>query len=335
MPTVMLTATCQNSCPWCFARSKMAHYRSQGIEEMSWQDFLTVVEFYERSCFRQMNLLGGEPTTHSRFIDMLTYLTSRGFSTLVVTNGIIPASLVDSLLPERFPNVQYAVNSTSYFDHETEQRRTIDYFLRSVPHATSLSYTITQRDVLRTDLGPILDRLFLIMRLGLRPHLQCQIAVPSRENSDFVPFDQYGAVVELLQGWTHVLQKNGVSVGLDCHCIPACCIPPDPQFPFPLKSSCTDFMVDIGPNLEVWPCFPLSTDTFRLEQFRTLAELRGFFAHVGSVEPLLRESGCTACEQRLSKACDAGCRGFQIVRKAEMSRLNVTSLSLAVGPRAT
>jgi len=322
MPTVMLTATCQNSCLWCFARSKMVHYRAQGMDELSWQDFLTVVEFYERSGHRQMNLLGGEPTTHSRIIDVLRHLSSRRFSTVVVTNGIIPSPLVDTLVQERFPNVQYVVNSTSYFDHEPEKRHTIDYFLRSMPHAISLSYTLTQRDLLPKNLHPILDRLFLIMRSRLRPHLQFQIAVPSHENSDFVPFDRYGAVVELLHAWTHVLQKNSVSVGLDCHCIPACHIPPDTQLPFPLRSVCTDFMVDIGPNLEVWPCFPLSTETLKLDQFDTLAELRAFFSKQDSIEPLLHEDGCTACQQRLSKACDAGCRGFQSLRRARMSQTN-------------
>jgi pyruvate-formate lyase-activating enzyme len=98
MPAVIVTATCQNSCSWCFARSKMRQYRDQGIDEMSWRDFLTVVKFYESPNYRQMHLLGGEPTTHSRFIDMLTYLSSRGFLTTVVTNGIIPASLVDALV---------------------------------------------------------------------------------------------------------------------------------------------------------------------------------------------------------------------------------------------
>jgi MoaA/NifB/PqqE/SkfB family radical SAM enzyme len=317
MPTVMLTATCQNACPWCFARSKMEYYCSQGIEEMDWEDFRAVVEFYERSGFRQMNLLGGEPTMHSRFIDVLAYLKERRFSVLVVTNGIIRASLVDTIVEKGFPNVQFGLNSTSYFDHTSDTRRTIDYFLRAVPHAISLSYTITQRDVLLKNVHPILDRLFLIMKFGLRPHIQFQIAVPSHGNSDFVPFGLYQAVMELLQSWTRVLQKNRVSVGLDCHCIPACCLTPGDQFPFPVKSACTDFMVDIGPNLEVWPCFPLSAETARLDQFHTLAELRAFLSNPSSTQPLLYEQGsCQACGERLSKACDGGCRGFQILRKA-------------------
>jgi hypothetical protein len=60
----------------------------------------------------------------------------------------------------------------------------------------------------------------------------------------------------------------------------------------------------------------LSTETFRLEQFHTLAELRAFFSNLEPTEPLLRERSCQACQERLSKACDGGCRGFQILRKA-------------------
>ena len=326
MPTVMLTTTCQNSCPWCFARAKMEYYRSQGIEEMSWEDFLTLVRFYEGSNYRQMNLLGGEPTLHSRVIDILKHLTSRGFFTLVVTNGLLPATLVDTLPQEQFPNVQYFVNSTSYFDHEPEKRRMMDYFLLRTPHAITLSYTITERDVMQPGLEPILDRLFLIMRFGLRPHLQFQIAVPSHGNGDFVPFDRYGTVVELLRRWIDLLQKNRVSVGLDCHCIPACSIPTDARFPFPLNSSCRDFMIDIGPNLEVWPCFPLSSETFKLKQFGTLSELRSFFARASAADQLLRDNDCTACEREKNTACDAGCRGFQILRRTARSGDNRKSV---------
>ena len=101
MPTVMLTTTCPNECPWCFARPKMDAYTAKGVTEMSWDDFLQVVDFYERSGMRQMNLLGGEPTRHSRLIDILAFLESKQFSVQITTNGIMPPSLVDVLKERR------------------------------------------------------------------------------------------------------------------------------------------------------------------------------------------------------------------------------------------
>lgn len=95
-----------------------------------------------------------------------------------------------------------------------------------------------------------------------------------------------------------------------------CCVPAGAGLPSPM--ACKGVTVDIGPNLEVWPCFPLSAETFRLEQFRTLAEAQAFFSDWGATEPLLYEGNCATCEERLNKACDAGCRGFQIVRRASV-----------------
>ncbi len=79
MPTVMLTTHCPNACPWCFARPKMEEYQARGIREMSWDDFVIVVDFYERSGLRQMILLGGEPGLHSRFTDILHLLGRKKF----------------------------------------------------------------------------------------------------------------------------------------------------------------------------------------------------------------------------------------------------------------
>ena len=94
MPTVMLTAKCMNSCEWCFAQTKMEKYHAQGIDEISWEDFQAVVAFYGRSGMDYMTLLGGEPTLHSRFMDILELLASKQFTALVVTNGICDEVLV-------------------------------------------------------------------------------------------------------------------------------------------------------------------------------------------------------------------------------------------------
>src|SRR5512137_1287718 len=127
MPTVMLTATCPNECPWCFARPKMDRYAASGITEMAWEDFLRVVDFYERSGIRHMALLGGEPTRHSRLLDILAFLESRQFSIQVGTNGIMPPSIVDALRERHFSHLFFFLNSTSYFDYDVDRKSQVDY----------------------------------------------------------------------------------------------------------------------------------------------------------------------------------------------------------------
>jgi hypothetical protein len=131
VPTVMLTTTCPNECPWCFARAKMDRYTAAGITEMAWKDFLQ-----------------------------------------------------------------------------------------------------------------------------------------GAQNGSFVALDRYETLLDLLDWWPAMLRKNGFSCALDCHSIPRCSLPEEGNAtrPFSYRSTCSSFMIDIGPGLVVWPCFPLSGETYRLEE---------------------------------------------------------------------
>lgn len=314
MPTVMLTTKCPNSCEWCFARAKMEAYRARGIEEMSWEDFLAVVSFYEKSGLNHMILLGGEPTLHSRFEDILELLGSRNFTVLVVTNGLCEKTLVDNLVRKKIPGVQFGVNTTPYFHYPADTRVKADYFMSRINYPVSLSYTVTADDLRAGSVHPLLDRISMIMNFGLTRHIHFQIAVPARENTGYVPFEDYGAVLQLLVRWSKILRKNGISKGLDCHSMPKCFLKNIENAPFAFHSKCEDFMIDIGPCLEVWPCFPLSEHSCNLSQFENLDDVRKCFSKVGSCEAIIYEECCSECESRMDGTCDAGCRGFQLVR---------------------
>jgi MoaA/NifB/PqqE/SkfB family radical SAM enzyme len=311
----MLTTTCPNECPWCFARPKMDSYGNCGIPEMGWDDFLKVVDFYERSGVRHMALLGGEPTRHSRILDILAHLGSRSFSIQVGTNGIVPPSIVDAVSERRFSHLYFFLNSTSYFDYDPDKRNRVDYFLAHAGYPVKLSYTITERDVARPSVNPVLDRMALITRRSLLPHLQFQVAVPCSGNASFVPLEKYEALVDLLARWSMVLRKNRFSCALDCHSMPACILPAKENRPFPYRSACDSFMIDIGPALEVWPCFPLSEEIFRLEEFGTFSDIQRRFRGLISSSPLLYEDRCGDCEHRRNRTCHCGCWGFQHLRR--------------------
>lgn len=315
MPTVMLTTHCPNACEWCFARPKMEEYRARGIYELNWDDFLTVVDFYERSGLREMVLLGGEPGLHSRFMDILRYLHERAFSVLVVTTGVLPAGLVDRIADEKISRLDFGLNSTSYFAYEQEKRERIDYFLSLIGPRVHLAYTITEKDAVEKRVEPILDRIAMIMKFGLARQLQFQIAVPGEKNSMFVPFERYGDVAELLISWFRILRQNGISCGLDCHCIPSCEVPPHLREANFFRSRCDCFMIDIGPDLDIWPCFPLSGYRGNLARFNDLDEIHVHFSEMNPSRGIVYDERCDGCPERASGDCHGGCRGFEHVRK--------------------
>jgi MoaA/NifB/PqqE/SkfB family radical SAM enzyme len=314
MPTVMLTTHCPNACEWCFARPKMEEYRAQGIREMSWDDFTVVVDFYERSGLRHMILLGGDPALHSRFLDILRHLRERSFSALVVSTGILPDPLVCRIADEHLPNIKFAVNSTSYFLYGESKKEQINHFLRRMGRVTSLGYTITERDAVEKKIEPILDRIAMIMKFGLIRHLQFQLAVPGERNRLFVPFDRYRDAADLLVSWFRLLRRNGISCGIDCHCMPACALPKDTVETGIFSTACNHFMIDIGPDLEVWPCFPLSGRTDRLTRFKDLDEINKHFGDVLHPLQSVYDEHCGDCAERAAGSCHGGCRGFQHLR---------------------
>lgn len=321
MPTVMLTTHCPNACPWCFAVPKMEEYRARGIREMSWNDFLAVVDFHERSGLRGMVLLGGEPALHSRFLDILKYLHQRGFSALVATTGILPGSLVDEMASENLPGLEFAVNSTPYPQYPEDKKRQVDDFLGALGRATRIGYTLTERDAVEKRIEPILDRIAMILKFGLKRKILFQIAVPGKRNHLFVPFERYRDAAELLVAWIRILRRNGISGGLDCHCMPACEIPPEQRGLDFFSSRCDPFMIDIGPGLDVWPCFPLSEQQVKLTAFHDLRQVQEHFATVNRASRLLYDERCEDCAERSSGACDGGCRGFQHLRRPSSGRI--------------
>ncbi|MBP1649087.1 MAG: hypothetical protein H6Q30_2532 [Bacteroidetes bacterium] len=314
MPTVMLTAKCVNSCEWCFARAKMAEYRSRGISELGLSEFASVVDFYVSSGAGNMILLGGEPLLHSRFTDVLEMLRSRGFSVSVSTTGICAKRLVDRIAAVRFPALTFLLNSTSYFHYSPAKRRRVDYFVQHIGHPVVLGYTITERDLDQGNPFAVVDRIGLIMKFSLFSHLQFQIAVPGKDNSLYIPMNRYPELMDLLQSWFRILRQNKVSYGVDCHSFPRCAMRAQAEDGELFRSTCDCFMIDIGPGPEAWPCFPLSDHAVALDHFRSLDEVRSYFHRKINHTTPKYENGCAGCGERKKGACDGGCRGFQNLR---------------------
>jgi len=315
MPTVMLTTVCPNSCPWCFAREKMAAYAAQGVREMGCSDFQAMVNFYRSSGLTEMILLGGEPLLHTRIVDCISLLAGEGFRILVVTCGRAPSAVVKELACMQVPGLRYMLNSTPYFKYTPQVRQAVDNFMQNAGYPVMLSYAITAGDALQPTLFPVIDRIGLMMKFNLAAHLQFQIAVPSAGNSGYVPFDRYGTVIDLLGQWCRVLAKNRISFGLDCHCVPKCAGAADREDALTFHSRCTRFMLDIGPGLDVWPCFPLSETTVKLHDFDSIASLEEFFTVQAATGERVGEPQCRQCREWEHGACDAGCRGFHQVRR--------------------
>jgi hypothetical protein len=158
------------------------------------------------------------------------------------------------------------------------------------------------------------DRIALLKRHSIRKHITFQIAVPCGGNSQYVPFQNLKALtIEMLECFS-ILKENGITYNLDCHSIPRCSLPDDPQTVFAFRNRCDFFPIDIGPNLDVWPCFPLADLRVNLYDFQSFSDVREYFNEKKSKMMLEYELKCEGCSERSPEKCTGGCYGFQSVR---------------------
>jgi len=307
----MLTTKCPNSCDWCFAQSQMQQYQSKNINEIKWEDFLKVVDFYKKSGLNNIILLGCEPTLHSNFMDILAYLHKENFRVSVSTNGIIDSSLIEKIAAFGIKSLSFGLNTTSYFDYDSTKLKKVNHFLAEVKTPVSLAYTITEKDINNPRLEPMLDRIYLIMRYSLLSQIQFQIAVPSLENKYFIPFDRYKEIVPLIDKWATALNKNNIKVGFDCHSFPKCALSNNHRFENLFYYKCNNFMIDIGPDLSVWPCFPLSDYKVKLDEFENFFQIQKYFKTKLS-NSLIYDESCNNCNEKKKKNVMVAAMGFGI-----------------------
>lgn len=84
MVNLVITTKCQKGCSFCFAVEQRS-----APQEMSVRSFEKIILFLKKSNIAHFKLLGGEPTTHSSFIKILSIIEKHGMSYTLVTNGLI------------------------------------------------------------------------------------------------------------------------------------------------------------------------------------------------------------------------------------------------------
>ena len=175
---VLLTDCCNSRCGCCFGAGVVRHVDTgKGRFEIE-----------------TLSLLGGEPTLHPQFADILGLTADAGFKLKLFTNGIMSEENSRSIAG--YPNGPRGVlvNVTSFTDYDPKQKaaitRTLDI---CAPHA-ALGYTLHDERTDFTFLESLLDNhnVCRTLRLG--------IALPSatRSNRPLSSVHWPGAVISVL-----------------------------------------------------------------------------------------------------------------------------------------
>ncbi len=312
MPNLLLTEKCVRACPYCFAKAKMDS--SKPDEILSWENLAYIADLFESSNEKNISLLGGEPTLHPDFVDFVLYLLHREFHVNIFTSGIVENSKLDTIgeylsgsNPDRLSIVCNVNEPKLASEKETEK---LHRFLSILGHLTTLGFNIFELDFK-------LEFIFqLVSQYGLRKNLRLGLAHPiplsSNKCLDVKDLDK---MAERLLSYVPLFNEYKIAPGFDCG-FPLC-IFTDEQLGilFKINRNGMNFgcgpALDIGPDMSVWPCFPLS-DFHRksIYDFNTIADIVNFYREIH--DKVRNESAgiyekCDECQLRERGLCAGGC----------------------------
>ena len=97
MTNLAISGVCDLGCPFCFAGGHLAASRDQGSAYVDAAVFERWLDLLERSGIPEARPIGGEPTLHPAFADLVARAQRRGLAVHVFTHGLMPERALDCL----------------------------------------------------------------------------------------------------------------------------------------------------------------------------------------------------------------------------------------------
>lgn len=310
MANVLLTQLCVRSCPYCFAKKYMGEVSPRDM--LSWDNLIYLADFFIKSGNFHMSLLGGEPLLHPQFSEFVHYLSKRGIHSSIFTSGIAPKKqfeIIKKELADKDLKFQFICNVNDPKKSPAHELSKVHLFLETFGERTSLSFNIYELDFSFDFLVEY------IHKYNLKNHIRLGLAhpIPNQPNQCISPTD-FSKVAERLSYYFDKLKDENIEIGFDCG-FPMCIFTEEQLGKMFVWSNgrlvfkCGP-AIDIGPDMSVWSCFPLSGFNKRsIFEFDSLREVDDFYNK--KMIEMRHNAGlydkCTSCKYRISGLCTAGC----------------------------
>jgi len=314
MSNIILTTECPRKCKYCFAKDNQEDHMQFDME-----NFKKVVDWLlaDDYLITRTGLLGGEPTTHSQFIEFLDYLLSKRLSTVVFTNGMVEddafyQKVIETAQRNEVKHVQdlvFCVNINEEKYRGSKEKRLQHRFLSNLGRVSTISFNIFEPDFNPYFLIDTIKeyKLFHSIRLGL--------AAPLGNRNDYLDPDFYRPVAEKLIEFGKEAYKANITIGFDCG-FTRCMFYEEvlkelnESKSWKLSFDCGP-TIDIYPNLEVSSCYPLSKVLrTKMKDWERYADLyEHWIKETINLHPIYNR--CLSCDHYSKMKCSGGCRAHR------------------------
>ncbi len=254
MANISLTNECNRACSYCFA-VKTKTNDSEKNSFMTLHLFENILDFIERSGIRQVRLMGGEPTLHPEFSQIIEKVIVRHLDLVVFSNGFLSEAVVQLL--EQIPNdqatilINTAIPGESLPEELRRQRNTFRRLGSNIMLGVNIHNRQQEFDFL----------ISLIHKYNLIPKVRLGLAHPAPgETNHFLQPKFYPVIGEKICSFSKSARQNGIEIEFDCGFV-HCMFPHDiseltGKNPQDIGQRCNP-IPDILPDVNVLSCYPL------------------------------------------------------------------------------
>ncbi len=331
MANILLTNVCNRGCPYCFAEQKITHRDDDTPEGLldaqdyiSLDNFRTALDFLDKSDCRVISMLGGEPTLHPEFKTVVRMAAETKSPMKLFTNGLMSEDYA-RFLADEIEHIHVIVNVNHPALGTEQQWKTVNRTLSILKDKASLSFNIYKTG---------LDWDFLIpltLEHALERTIRFGLAMPVFGKKNAYPeMTDYPVIGSEMVAFSDKCALHDIAVHMDCGFV--MCMFTAEQIGRMIYNN-TDFnlvcspIIDIGPDLDVWSCFPLAgIKNVRLSDFSHRDEIVEYFTkEFGAYNRVGALPECLECDFMRRRQCHGGCM-VHILRSFNMEKELVSAI---------
>ena len=323
MANIAITTYCNLHCPYCFANKMIT---TQDIKNITLEQFEYILNWIVKNKDKEepihLGIIGGEPTLHPQFLDILTILNKYheqyNIKSILFTNGIYLHDYIGELPDEM--NLLININTPTAMT--AQQWKLLN---KNINRLISLGWIKNEQNQIRVTLGcnlcneiddysffwNIVDR---VLPKQVRMSVTAPIKDEFKKNKDLY----YTIMKPKFLTFLNEAKKRNIILNKDCNQIPMCMFSPEELedvnkytiFP-PHQHSVCGPVVDITPDFQASACFG-AYELVDCSQFSTLENLE-FYLLNEKIMPKFKKNNtgmCSNCIKHTLYECQGGCLAF-------------------------
>jgi len=301
---IIINTACNCDCDYCFAKEKSLNLNKN---EMSIYEFKKIISFMKKSSSYHIRILGGEPTLHSKFKEIINLSEKYAQKIDLFTNGLADRDKIKFL---KNKNINYIVNFTAR-KFTKENKKNLSYFLKKLGRRCTLGINYNGN----LDRKEIEEIIKTIKKYNLIPTLRLGISAPTNDfSNNYFNFKKGKKTINKdLRLLSKKLFDHSITITHDCSCFPVCALS-DNSLSFlkkhsntEIRFSCYGGTFDILPGNKVIRCFAHSGFKFSLNKFEDINDINYHFYNLHNfLKKYVKPPKCEDCEFE-SKVCQSGC----------------------------